>query len=419
MNRCPCCGRPHDALAGGVARVVGARVVTYCGVACRERARHGGVPLRLTRGALTLVSASVAWPAARVARTLGRLRFSMDLAVLAVSVALLALGAGALFVWARDPGRLPVFERFAAVSPPARWQAAGQGREPGAGNGTDTVRRTSDAADLDPIEAGGRALDVLEESVETERPSLWDLDALEVLAARGHERATGRLVSLARAELGPARRRAAVALARVGRPEGLDVLREDLASRVQSVSSLAALELGRLGDQTALPVLRRMMTFTETRMSAAEAAVFLRHEPARVLLRQTVKGSTRPGDRVRAAVALAAAGDAFGRELLERLYEDGQFRFLAAVGLGHLGDRRVEPVLRAALGNTALRLEVAQQLVRFNLRDAYRDVLRDLESEHAPTRTSAAVAVYLLTAPAAPAGPGQDARGPGEGAAHG
>jgi hypothetical protein len=66
-----------------------------------------------------------------------------------------------------------------------------------------------------------------------------------------------------------------------------------------------------------------------------------------------------------------------------------------------------------------LRFEVAHQLNRFNLRDAYRDVLRDLESEHAPTRTSAAVAVYLLTAPAAPAGPGPDGPGPGEGAAHG
>jgi hypothetical protein len=262
MNRCPGCGKPHDVLAGGVARVVGARVVTYCGAACRERARHGGVTLRLVRGALTLASVSVAWPAARVVRTLGRLRFSVDLAVLAASVALLALGAGALFVWSRDPGRAPAFESFTVVPSTGRWPSAVTGGDPGDATESDAVRRPADASGLDPIEAGAQALEVLEESVELERPSLWDLDALEVLAARGHERATGRLVTLARAETGPARRRAAVALARVGRPEGLDVLREDLASRIQSVSTLAALELGRLGDQTALPALRRMMTFT-------------------------------------------------------------------------------------------------------------------------------------------------------------
>ncbi|PKN43757.1 MAG: hypothetical protein CVU59_13400, partial [Deltaproteobacteria bacterium HGW-Deltaproteobacteria-17] len=171
--------------------------------------------------------------------------------------------------------------------------------------------------------------------------------------------------------------------------------------------------------------------------AAAESALFLKYEPAKILLLQTVRNSPRSGDRVRAAAALAAAGESQARELLEQLYEDGQFRFIAAVGLGHLGDRRVLPVLRAALANTALRLESAQLLLEFSQQDAYRDVVRDLDSDHAPTRISAAVAVYLLTAPACgaqpacagphgsacavppgstgPAGPG----GPEEGGAHG
>ncbi len=330
---------------------------------------------------------------------------------------MLAAGVGALVLWMRAPGAAPVFRTFDTPGLQSYWKTAPASELPSDADAN--PGRKPEIVRMDPIEANSRALEVLEGSLAVEQPSLWDLEALAILAQHKHPKATARLLVLARSETGPARRKAAVALARVGRPEGLDVLHEDLASLNSSNSSMAAMELGRLGDRSALVVLKRLMNYTETRMAAAEAALYLNYEPARILLMQTVRFSPRTGDRVRAAVALAAVGDKRVRELLEQSYDDGQFRFMSAVGLGHLGDARVLPVLRSALANTALRQEAAELLLAFSQQDAYRDVVADLDSDHAPTRISAAVAVYLLTAPAAPAGPGAASSVPGEGAAHG
>ncbi|MBU1242866.1 HEAT repeat domain-containing protein [Myxococcota bacterium] len=418
MNHCPYCRKSIDTLAGGVARVVDTRVVVYCSTACVDKARRGRPLFR----ALHLIAAAPARPARQLARGLSALRFPPEHAVLALSVVLFAVGAASLVRWRWTPVAAPVFLAFESQAPPSRWPGV-DAEDVSANGGSDVVSRQPESVRLDPIEANGRALEVLEASLTVERPTLWDLDALAILAQHRHAKATARLLVLARTETGPARRKAAVALARIGRPEGLDVLREDLASQNSSNSALAAMELGRLGDRSALPVLKRLMNYSETRMAAAESALFLKYEPAKIMLLQTVRNSPRSGDRVRAAVALAAAGESQVRELLEQLYEDGQFRFMAAVGLGHLGDRRVLPVLRSALANTALRLESAQLLLEFSQQDAYRDVVRDMDSEHAPTRISAAVAVYLLTAPAGSEKPGSPglsgSPGPEEGGAHG
>ena len=413
MNRCPYCRKPLESLGTGVARVIDARVVVYCSAGCLQKARRGSP---WSRGLLLATGASSVM-AQQAARALATLVFPVERAVLALSVVLLATGAGSLALWMMDPGPRPSFEPFRSLATQARWTGAQESVEPTApevasGGAPEVVR-------MDPIEANGRALEVLEASLTVEQPSLWDMDALAVLAAHRHEKAAARLLLLARGQTGPVRRKAAAALARIGRPEGVDVLREDLMSQNNSNASMAAIELGRLGDRTALPVLKRLIDYSETRMAAAEAALHLNYEPAKILLMQTVRFSTRPGDRVRAAVALASVGEKQVRELLVQLYEDGQFRFMAAVGLGHLGDTRVLPVLRSALANTALRQEAAQLLLAFSQQDAYRDVVRDLESDHEPTRISAAVAVYMLTAPAAPAGTGPTVARPGEGAANG
>ena len=236
MNRCPHCRNPIDALAGGVARVVGTRVVVYCSVACREKARRGQVWERAARQLAVLVSV----PATGTIRALARVVFPPERAALLASVALLALGFASLIQWARVPDQAPpAFERFATVVPSGWWRLPPSVPEsptretqvPGAPSAAPEVVR------MDPIEANARSLEVLEESLTDGQASVWDLDALSVLASHGHARATARLLTLARAETGPARRKAAVALARAGRPEGLDVLREDLASQNASISS--------------------------------------------------------------------------------------------------------------------------------------------------------------------------------------
>ena len=118
MNRCPHCRNPIDALAGGVARVVGTRVVVYCSVACREKARRGQFWARAARQVAVLVAV----PATGAARSLGRLVSPPERAALFASVVLLALGFASLVQWARTPGAVPRFERFSASAPTGRWR---------------------------------------------------------------------------------------------------------------------------------------------------------------------------------------------------------------------------------------------------------------------------------------------------------
>ncbi len=373
MKRCPCCNKPFDALAGGKPRIVDAKVVVYCSLSCRDAARK-----REESG----------WhfPSVR----LPPVDFSPAAGLVWMGVILFCLAGMWLFM--RPPPRESVrFQVFQGV----------QASPVCGGHRMSIVTEGHQEPDEpDPIVANERALEILEQSIVAERSTVWDLEALSVLAIHGHEKAISRLVELVGNQTGPTRRKAAVALARVGRADGLEALRRDSRSQFSSTAFMAATELARLGDRSSMPVMKRFMAYTETRMAAAEAAVFIQYEPAFILLWQTVRFGKRPGDRARAAAALAAAGDARAREVLAELFDDGQFRFMAALGLGRLKDPRAVPVLRKALSNTALRLESAILLRDFGKEEYYRDVIGDLESEHAPTRISAAAAVYVLTVPA-------------------
>lgn len=257
----------------------------------------------------------------------------------------------------------------------------------------------AESVSVDPVAANARAREVLKNSLYVQEPSIWDLEALDVLAQHGEMQAVLRLQQIVQKHAGNVRRKAAVALARVGVSDGVDMLRAELRSVNPMTAVLAAIELGRLGDVRALPVLKRFMDRSDTHMAACEAAVFLQFEPARIRLLQTMHQAARMGDRVRAALVLAQAGNREGQDVLRTAFEDGQFRFMAALGLAALGDTHAIPMLQLALEHMALRKEAAESLRRFGRVDDYTFLVRDMESPHVPIKISAAIAVYILTAP--------------------
>ncbi len=400
MIRCHVCGRPIPSPARGIPRVAGRRVVFACGNACAPRVRRGHAWTWHVRiGLAFLVS-----PFRETARILAPIpavrTVPIVLALMAGAVifsVFLRLYSGAVPVW--SPFGEPPVPRFpATMLMPFDEKTVPDAREPA----------RPEPVLQDPVLVRTRARAVLEASLQADPVSVWDMEALEVLAIDGMPSAVSRLRQMLQADAGPGRRKAAAALARAGEREGLDVLRAELNSANPMTAVLAAIELGRLGDSQALPVLKRFMDRSDTQMAACEAALFLKYEPARIRLLQEARQAARMGDRVRAALALAQAGDERVKDILQAAFEDGQFRYMAALGLAALGDARAIPVLRLALEHTALRREAAEALRQFGRTDDYGILVRDMDSPHAPTRISAAVAVYVLTEPAR-----------GKGAAHG
>ncbi len=71
MSRCPHCRKPLDSPSTGVPRVIDARVVVYCSLACRDQARLG----RSWDRGLRWLAAAAAVPAQGTVRALSRLAF--------------------------------------------------------------------------------------------------------------------------------------------------------------------------------------------------------------------------------------------------------------------------------------------------------------------------------------------------------
>lgn len=397
MIRCHVCGKTIPSPALGIPRVMGNRVVITCGPSCARRAAQGRF---WTWGARHAADFLLCLPRA-AADTL----FAAPSRNIAIVLLVLTLAAILpMRRWHFQSDKNPPWVRFDAdiTLHEPQWQELRAGADAG------TLRQRTEPVLWDPVSALQRAREILEASLQEESLSIWDLDAIDVLAQEGDVRAISRLRKILETDAGPVRRKAASALARAGVKEGLDVLRAELGSANPMTAAMAAIELGKIGDGRALLVLKRFMDRSDIQMAACEAAVLLKYEPARIRLVQELRQASRLGDRVRAALALAQAGDRQGLDVLLEAFGDGQFRFMAALGLAALGDARAIPVLRLSLEHTSLRREAAESLRRFGVNDDYALLLRDMESSHAPTRISAAVAVYILTTPAS-----------GKGAAHG
>ena len=193
------------------------------------------------------------------------------------------------------------------------------------------------------------------------------------------------------------RRLAAEALARAGVALGKKVLVEDLTSPRRSVRLSAALSLARLGDRRALPVLRTFVGAKRYQLTCAEALVHLGSDKAKRILWRTVRSkSERRPDRIRAAAALAGAGDAEAARALAALVSTGAVGWPELLAMGRAGVAGTHERLVEALRFPALRLQAARILFARKMKADPRVLWSDLVAPDEEARATAAVAALWL-----------------------
>ncbi len=149
-----------------------------------------------------------------------------------------------------------------------------------------------------------------------------------------------------------------------------EVLVAGLRSNRRDVRLEAARSLALLGDARGADRLREALDVAQLRLGAAEHLALLGDAQGFATLKDALAGK---GDaaksneiRMRAAVALARAGDASGRELLGEMVADPRLDIGAEDALARLGDRSAVPALQRALGLSALRVQAAIDLRRLD-----------------------------------------------------
>jgi HEAT repeat protein len=203
-----------------------------------------------------------------------------------------------------------------------------------------------------------------------------------------------------KAELWTRRHGAAAALARLGKREGIEVLKESLGSRRRSVRWAAAFALARLGDDSGARLIRPLLNRRRYRLTCAEALINVGDERARAVLEQILRSKREPRfNKLRAAVALGRAGREKGRDVLKRALDSKGVSVGAALVLAEHGDPAARRVLVEALDHSALRAEAAAGLARLGERSGLTKLVNEMESpgNAQRSRLSAAVAVMELT----------------------
>jgi HEAT repeat protein len=196
----------------------------------------------------------------------------------------------------------------------------------------------------------------------------------------------------------------AYALARAGHTKGTDILVAGLSADRRDVRLQAARWLAALKDDRAKPRLREAMSISFLRLSAAETLATLHDAEALKVLADALAG-TDPESRMRAAAALARAGDHTGEKLLLELIAHPRVELGAAEALSHLGRTEAIPALTQALRHTALRVDAALALRRLAAHPSPDDLapLADVLAQgDERARTTAAEALIILCDPSTP-----------------
>jgi PBS lyase HEAT-like repeat len=242
-----------------------------------------------------------------------------------------------------------------------------------------------------------QSLRILGEVVDGPIQTLWDFEAVELLARGGSVKAKEKLLEILKMDDMAKSGKAALILARIGNPKGINKLRKDLSSKRISTSSLAAFALGEIGDKKARRYLKQLMGIKHTRFSAARSALSLGFAPAKQWLYYIAVNGKRSGDRIRAAHALADSGDRRVLKILSNGLENSSNRYIAALGLAALGEKRVIPILQQAVKLIALRIEASKKLAALGSYESYRIMVPDLKSDYGPSQITAASAIFILT----------------------
>lgn len=386
-GNCPCCHEPLDATRAPVAKIVGAKVVSFCSQECaatgvREAAPKSGpdddTPVEKAETSEAVTSEPVV---EKEEPQLAHADESEKEEDEADSLAPIAVASGAGSVSPRRKRSVIVFLAAAillggmaiaiieAVSPSSSSPAQASQYAPSAAASASvaaTDTKPERATPTEPTDADLRrqAIEALREQMSSQSPRvrriaalalsrIGDASALESLAVmQGHERSELRRIEIA------------YGLARAGVARGREVLVASLKSKRRDARLDAASALARLGDDSGRKYLHSMLKVRSHRLGAAAVLAELEDERGLDMLRK-VAADRRASQaaKLRATVALGRAKQDEARDELRRIVEDGRYQVGAAAALATLGDESVVPILAKQLEHSSVRVEAALALV--------------------------------------------------------
>jgi HEAT repeat protein len=420
---CPTCNSSINAARASVARVRGARILTYCSAACADAPdKVAPVPERLAqadeRGPETAAADAEHEPVAERDYARPRPRGNRKRKIIALSAAIMVGGMAITIINAVSPSTpsdVSAAEGPRSTAIPGSLGSLGESasrpgshespdrRDPlavaASGTGAE-LAEPSAPVDVTPEVLFGLATDTLRQLMDSPSPRIQRIAAV-ALSRSGDDRAMAMLRVLVEEETVELRKvEIAYALARAGDAKAQKILRRRLKHTQRDVRVDAARSLVQLGDDTGSEVLRQVLSLPGHRIGAAGLLARLGDQRGVAALRKEL-GSSASSDetRMRAAVALGRAGDASVRERLIAMLEDRRYHVGAADALAALGDQTAVPALVKQLALPSLRVRAAVSLRRLDAPVDLEILGAALQNGSDPARVSAAEAILVLTGP--------------------
>lgn len=426
MPACPTCDTPIDPTHAPVARIVGAKVLTFCSAACADaydpkaaakpkpkpapkpapeaKAKAKATPAPAAKAKAKPAPAPE--PAAAAAPVAAAIEpeeeLDLDLSpprrgrrVALALGAVVAIGGAALVALDRLENRAPEPEPTAVSSPSVETP------KPKPEPKVEPRAAAADAAEPAvpaPEKLYRAAADELEKLRASPSARVARLAAM-ALARTGDRAALDALAKLLGSETSELNRIAmAKALARANDERGRRVLLSGLESRRRDVRGDAAIALIELGDDRGEKVLRSLMRLRNHKIAAAgELARAGRADAKKILEKIFADKGEDAESRMRAAVALGRAGDADVAPFLRKTLDDGRYRVGAAAALAALGDPAARDALAQQLGLNAMRVSAALALRRLGGDVDLAPLAVALTRDDEVTRVTAAEAILILT----------------------
>jgi len=419
---CPSCSTALDPTHAPVARIRGAKVVTYCSVACAD-----APPATVASSSENSLSAgpSPASGTAKIAKPSSEevevesgpvptplppdshvrapmqpevsrgMSASLRKRVLLASGAIMAGGMAIAVVQ--------------SVSPSSPSSASAEHMEAGIDSTrakvvvpeADPTAEASTAAEEEkpPSADALRALSIeeLETQLKDGSPRFKRLAGM-ALARIKHPGAVATLAELLTTETSDLSRiDIAYGLALAGDASGREYLVRELDSRRRDVRIDASRRLVQLGDDAGRKALHQMLGVRTHRLGAASVLALLGDEKGLQILRETFESpKSSDENRMRAAVGLGFAGDPLAQEHLLEILGEGKYVVDAAGALATLGDRAAVPALHRQLLLTALRVGAAESLVSMKEEVDVTPLASALIKGNTEGRIAAAEAILVL-----------------------
>lgn len=405
MARCPTCDRDIDPAHAPVAKIVGAKILTFCSAACAagEAAPEPEPPaddqqepdsiddgweLDEPAPALGPAPALTPAPAPALDETSIRRRRPRGL-IIGVSAVIVLGGAAIAIIDGVSPSRS---RDVNAGETQALAQADAEAVTPAA---------DANAADeLEPARLRAAAIAQLQTLRASPSPRVKRLATMALAQTRDPE-AIEALATMHETETSDLNRVAiAFALARAGDARGVAALVAATGERRRDVRADAAIALTRLDDRRGDRVLRSILHIRDHKIAAAGHLARAGDEKARALLEDIYRDQSSDAEsRMRAAVALGSAGVADVTDFLKETLADGRYRVGAAAALAVLGNESAREPLAQQLGLNAMRVQAAEALATLGGDVDLTPLAVALTHDDEVTRVTAAEAILILTGP--------------------